>query len=60
MTQDRITELLEDCVSVSTVQNCPFSKWEIDFIESVEEQFSERGSLTEKQTEILEKIWDKI
>jgi len=33
------------------------SKWEEDFVESVKEQFTKRGSLSEKQLEILERIY---
>ena len=33
--------------------------WEQDFIASIEEQFKNRGDLSNKQCEILEKIYDK-
>lgn len=33
------------------------SKWETDFMESVTEQFEERGSVSEKQQEIIERIY---
>lgn len=33
------------------------SKWESDFIQSLDDQFSERGSLSEKQMEVLERIY---
>jgi uncharacterized membrane-anchored protein len=33
------------------------TKWEEDFIESVDEQFTERGSLSERQFEILERVY---
>jgi uncharacterized membrane-anchored protein len=33
------------------------TKWEQDFIESISEQFAERGSLSDKQEEILERIY---
>lgn len=55
-----IEQMLEDCQIASWCSNHPFSKWELDFIESVSEQFEERGGLTAKQEETLEKIWEKI
>ncbi len=35
------------------------SEWEKDFIFSVNEQFQRKGDLSNKQCEILEKIYDK-
>ena len=35
------------------------SEWEYDFMGSITEQFEERGSLSEKQEEILERIYKK-
>ena len=36
-----------------------FNKWEHDFLESIREQFDSRGSLSERQEEILQKLYDK-
>lgn len=55
-----IATMLSDCESAKTCSNSPFTKWEEDFIDSVLEQFEERGGLTAKQEETLEKIWEKI
>lgn len=33
------------------------TKWERDFIDSLEEQFEERGWISDKQEEILERIY---
>lgn len=33
------------------------TKWEEDFIESLADQFEERGSISERQEEILERIY---
>lgn len=35
------------------------SKWEADFIDSIAEQFERRGKLSEKQIEILERIYSE-
>ena len=34
--------------------------WEREFIESISEQFDNRGSLSPKQKEILEKLYGKL
>ncbi len=56
--------MLEDCENVRNVEKRnggpDFSKWELDFLDSVEEQFDESGFLTERQNEKLRQIWDKI
>lgn len=57
---EAISTMLSDCESAKTCSNHNFSKWELDFIDSVIEQFEERGGLTAKQEETLEKIWEKI
>lgn len=33
------------------------TKWERDFVESLQEQFDERGRLSDRQAEILERIY---
>jgi len=33
------------------------TKWEENFIESIKEQFEKRGTLSDRQEEILEKIY---
>ena len=33
------------------------SQWEQNFLDSVTEQYDSRGSLSEKQMEILERLW---
>ena len=34
--------------------------WEIDFFESVRDQYKNKGSLSEKQLEVLERIYLKV
>jgi hypothetical protein len=35
------------------------TEWESDFVNSIYEQFEERGDLSSKQCEILERLYDK-
>ena len=37
-----------------------FNKWEQDFIDSICEQYEERKSLSKKQIEIAETLWERI
>jgi hypothetical protein len=55
-----IETALEDCQSALRASNCPFGSWEKDFIASVAEQYESRGSLSEKQMAVLQRIWDKV
>lgn len=52
----RIGEVLDACES----EMGSLSKWEQGFIESVSDQYANRGFLSEKQLEILERIYLKI
>lgn len=36
------------------------SEWESDFIESITDRLEEGKSLTRKQAEILDRIWEKV
>lgn len=55
-----LEEALEDCSSALSATNCPFTPWEKEFVESVYEQFQARSTLSDKQKDILAKIWDKV
>jgi hypothetical protein len=36
------------------------TKWESDFIQSIAEQFDKKGDLSDRQCEILERLYDKL
>jgi len=36
-----------------------YTEWEMEFVDSIARQFEARGDLSQKQTEILERIYDK-
>lgn len=36
------------------------TKWEEEFIDSVKDQFDSKGNLSDRQCEILEKIYEKV
>ncbi len=60
MKLSEIADKLIDCGEALKCSNHPFDAWEKEFIISAAKQFAEYDSLTEKQCEHLEKIWDKI
>ena len=60
MDADDIEYGLNECLEQLEVSNCPFTDWEKEFLQSASEQFERKGGLSEKQQEILEKIWEKI
>ena len=39
--------------------NKKLTKWEEDFIESITEQYKTRGFMTDRQAEILKRIYDE-
>ncbi len=50
--EDEISTMIDDCIK----RESRMSQWERDFIQSI----SEKDSLTERQVETLEKIWEKV
>ncbi len=53
--------MIEDIRSADGVQGgITLSQWEGEFVESIESRLGDGKSLTEKQAEALEKIWDRI
>ena len=53
MTTELIAHML-DCLKTPSRE---LTKWEEGFVESVDEQFTKRGSLSEKQIAVLERIY---
>lgn len=58
MIEPNIQDMISDCFDY--LDDDYFSGWEKDFIESIENQYTRRGSITDKQELILERIWKKI
>lgn len=56
MQMDDTEQLIADCEARET----KLSEWEAGFVQSIREQFNRKGSLSEKQLETLEKIWEKV
>ena len=55
MTQPK--EVIAQWIATINEEGRNLSKWETDFMESVTEQFEERGSVSEKQQELIERIY---
>jgi hypothetical protein len=54
--QDKV-KLIQHMLECLESPSRELTKWEEGFVESVREQFLERGSLSDRQTEILERIY---
>ena len=52
----QIAYMLEHCADFTE----RLSEWEGDFVDSVTEQFTARGDLSDKQVEVLERIYCKL
>lgn len=53
---DEVLEQIGDCENRSE----KLSDWELQFIDSISQQLSKTGSLSSKQLETLDKIWEKV
>ena len=50
-------EVIEHWINMINTEGRNLSKWERDFMDSITEQFEERGSISNKQEEIVERIY---
>ncbi len=50
-------ETIQHFISELENPSHPLSKWEEDFLISISDQFDRRGTLSDKQFEILERIY---
>ena len=54
-----ISKMLYHLERYASEDDCDLTQWESSFIESIKEQFEEKGDLSNKQCEILERFYDK-
>ena len=50
-------DLIDHMLRALETPSKPLSSWEDGFISSISEQFTSRGSLSDRQVEILERIY---
>ena len=55
-TQDEVSQMIADCEA----RESRLTEWEASFIDSLSKQLERGRSLTEKQDETLNRIWDKV
>ena len=53
---DEYTQMVDDCEA----RESKLSDWEVMFLESIENRLAIGNSLTPKQIETLENIWEKV
>jgi hypothetical protein len=56
-----LSELTDKAIDyiLDGLENAGLTLWELNFYESVKDQWERRHSLSDKQKEVLGKIWDK-
>lgn len=58
MTPDEMTDEAVDYIFAS-YEPARLSKWELSFVESVEDQWKRNRRLSDRQKEVLGNIWEK-
>lgn len=53
---DEYLTMIEDCEK----RESRLTEWEVEFIDSIRSQLENARPLTEKQTETLDRIWDRV
>jgi hypothetical protein len=51
--------IIESWIELVNAEGRNLSKWEQDFMDSLTEQFEARGSISDRQEEILERIYSE-
>jgi hypothetical protein len=51
---------LKVCIDEVETDNPKLSQWECDFIQSLDDQITNKHFISEKQKEILQRIYDKV
>lgn len=58
--EEGLQDAIDECVEAIDMDESNFTEWEIEFIDSIAEQFDRKKFLTEGQQVQLERIWLKI
>ena len=59
MEQSELTDKAIDYILDGLANEMRMTEWEKNFIESITDQWTSRRSLSEKQKDVLGKLWDK-
>ena len=59
-TKRRATMILDALPEADGLEWNLLTEWEQSFLESVRQQFARKGEVSEKQYEVLERIWKKV
>lgn len=52
-------ELIEEMLNKLDTPSKELTKWEENFLESINEQYQQRGSLSERQFDVLDRIYSE-
>jgi hypothetical protein len=53
---DEYDQMLRDC----SARSAALTRWERDFVQSLQQRIARNGDLTPKQCETLDKIWERV
>ena len=56
--QEVIEGMLDECLQLLWLDDHPYTQWEVEFIESIEDQ-ADGGTLTQQQQLKLRQIWGR-
>lgn len=52
-------EVIKQWITTIVEEGTKLTKWELDFMESIADQFTEKNWISDKQEEILERIYSE-
>ena len=50
---------MDDCLATKSRED-RLTEWETEFLDSVETQVVSRNTISQKQIDVLERIWEKV
>lgn len=54
--REEAQQLIDDCLK----RDDKLSAWEADFLDSIQDQLTDKGFLSDKQMDTLNNIWEKV
>ena len=52
-------EMIDDCLATKSRED-RLTEWEAEFLDSVETQMVSKNTISQKQIDVLERIWEKV
>ena len=52
-------EMIDDCLKTKSRED-RLTEWEAEFLDSIETQMVSKNTISQKQIDVLERIWEKV